>query len=594
VQSRVRRHLFWVGLLALSACDGPSYTVHVEATGSGVARVRSEPPGLDCRLPCEAEFPAGSRVTVTIDPGYGSRMIRWADLCGDGPQCDVMVTDGDVTLAVELDRVNDPVLLSETDRDPRITLRDDHLAASFYEGGAVRSDRALDPGSGVFYYEAHRLAEASGLYGFGVASERAPIEGSFEIGGTDQSFGVAGDGTMYSAGMWVGRVEGNPEHIGFVVDYRGASPTVYVLAADGVRHTQALAITEPLFIYLIGQRRSMEHEVEINPGNDIVNAPFTIDVDSVLRDGGHADVADELELGWGSSWAGEPDEAPVIEVPGDRSVRAGSLVTLDATAMDIEDGDLTDRIEWELLSSPHYAGRIRGTGPRFTFTADAVGIHPARARVRDDAGHVVEGIVHVRVDGPVARAVPGLALDDHSGDGVEISSDGMSARWTGDGKNGVRATQSLYGEFWYFEIERLVGPANQGGGLVIGAGNLGPYSWADVPASMSINTSDGVYRNLIWHSNFPSAVESYESYGFAVDYRGEHPIVYVIAGGEVIDELLLDDVWVEIYPMIYGNPTGGSGFDERVHLSAPFAYDPRAALAAHGVDESALVVGWGH
>ena len=97
----------------------------------------------------------------------------------------------------------------------------------------------------------------------------------------------------------------------------------------------------------------------------------------------------------------------------------------------------------------------------------------------------------------------------------------------------MRGNQSLYGDFWYFEFERLIEPFNQGGGVVIGAGNLSPYSGKDTPPSMSVNTQGSIFRDLIWQHNFPRPDASYTHYGLAVDYRGEHPTVYVILGDEV-------------------------------------------------------------
>ena len=51
--------------------------------------------------------------------------------------------------------------------------------------------------------------------------------------------------------------------------------------------------------------------------------------------------------------------------------------------IDAEDGDRSATIEWELLSSAHYDGRLRAVGSSFTFTPTAVGLHPVRARITD-------------------------------------------------------------------------------------------------------------------------------------------------------------------------------------------------------------------
>jgi hypothetical protein len=364
-------------------------------------------------------------------------------------------------------------------------------------------------------------------------------------------------------------------------------------------HTEALTgITSPLYVFVAGSKEAPTWHLEINPGNDTVNVPFAYDPAAALRDAGLDDAASALTLGWGTTFAGDPDDPPMLSMPSELEVAPGTPVTLRASASDTEDGDLTSKIEWELLSSPHYAGRAHASGGTFTFTPTAVGVHPARALVRDAAGHRVEATVRVRVPGPVTMVDrPHLVADARSGADIAIAPDGLSARWGGVGKNGVRANQSIYGAFWYFEFERLGGAVNEGGGLVTGDGNIAPYSWADVPASCSVNVSDGVYYDLIWQADFPAATTAYDHYGFAVDYRGEHPTVYVIANGAILDRLVLSDAWVELYPLIYGNETGTTpdgAYDEAINFGQrPFAYDPVAILGAAGVDTSELVVGWG-
>jgi hypothetical protein len=85
-------------------------------------------------------------------------------------------------------------------------------------------------------------------------------------------------------------------------------------------------------------------------------------------------------------------------------------------------------------------------------------------------------------------------------------------------------------------------------------------------------------------------------YGFAVDYRAEHPIVYIIIRGALMGTLRLDQVWVPLYPMLYGNPPSSpiAGPDMTLNFGTkPFAHDPRAILSAAGIDASALELGWG-
>src|SRR5690606_5122075 len=140
---------------------------------------------------------------------------------------------------------------------------------------------------------------------------------------------------------------------------RGASPIVLVLARDPagatvVEHVEALsAIREPLYVFVAGTKRDTDYVIEIEPGNDTSVRPFALDPDAALRAAGLGELADALVLGWTDAYAGPADAPPELAVPADRTVASGARVTLTATAIDAEDGDLSDRVEWELLSSPH-------------------------------------------------------------------------------------------------------------------------------------------------------------------------------------------------------------------------------------------------
>jgi hypothetical protein len=583
------------------------HTLTVVRTGTGAGGVSSDPAGVDCGADCSETYEHGTVVTLSVSADPDSRFVGWtADdgACTGTSPC-VLTLDRDREVRAEI-RGFEPTLVSPTDRDPAIVVRDDSLAVDFHFAGAARSSRAIAPGSGVFYFEAHRLTDDLGPYGAGVATSSVPVVGGDAYAGfSDQSFGVTvGGSTYYESGYVAGFPGSANDTYGFVVDYRGATPTVHFVARDWggtpiVVHTQAMpGVTTPLYIMLSGSKRAAGYEIELNPGNDTVNFPFAYDPRAPLRAAGLTAVADALVLGWGGSFAGAPDESPVITTSSDLVVAPGTPVTVTATATDTEDGSLTSALRWELLSTPHYAGRLRGTGGSFSFTPTAIGRHPARVEVRDSAGQRSEAIVMVRVEAPLPQAATvRLEHDPRAGAGIELSADGLSARWTGLGKMGIRANQSNYGRFWYFEIQRLIDPANQGGGVVIGAGNLDPYDWYDVPPSCSINTTGSAWRNIIWQTSFPNPdPRTYDHYGFAVDYRGGHPIVYIIVGGQVVRELYLDDVWVELYPVIYGNPQGtpAGSFDEAINFGAsPFFYDAAAALVAHGVDVSGFELGWG-
>jgi hypothetical protein len=99
----------------------------------------------------------------------------------------------------------------------------------------------------------------------------------------------------------------------------------------------------------------------------------------------------------------------------------------------------------------------------------------------------------------------------------------------------------------------------------------------------------------MFHKNFPAGFETEEYYGFAVDYRGATPIVYVIVKSQLVDTIALNDVTVPIYPMLYGNPTvTPSGSAETINFGAkPLHYDPASVLRGAGIDVTGLKAGWG-
>ena len=86
------------------------------------------------------------------------------------------------------------------------------------------------------------------------------------------------------------------------------------------------------------------------------------------------------------------------------------------------------------------------------------------------------------------------------------------------------------------------------------------------------------------------------TYGYAVDYRGETPIVYIVTGDGLVDTIDLYDVTTPLYPVLYGNPTDtvDGSYDESLNFgTTPFAYDPATVLAGEGIDVTDLGVGWG-
>ena len=504
-----------------------------------------------------------------------------------------------------------PVRLSETDRSPfpQMELTEDRLGMEVIDAdrAGVRSDRSIQPGSGMFYFEGTRLTELLGGMHFGVVTEGHALD---VAPGTDiRSVGVETGGSIYWNGAFrEGFDEETTSVYGLVVDYRETHPTVHVIVraehpttleiVDRVAYSRTLTtVTEPLFAFVSGRRRQVGPQARVNFGNDTTNFPFHYDIDVLLTDA--AVETEDLTLGWGQTRAGAENAAPELETSGDTTVAAGMEVTLTATAIDAEDGTLTEGITWVDLSAP-YATRMEEEGGEFEFTPTTLGIHPIQVSVRDAHGHRETRIVDVTVTGTLRQhSTVRLEADEQSGTGIVVSPDGLSARWEGVGKYGIRANQGLLDGFQYFEMRRLIAPANQGGGLVVRDGNLDPYGALDVPPSMSVNHSSSIWRDLISVEDYDVAGTEY--YGFAVDYRGRHPIVYVIthddtANRDVVSHVMtLDNVTVPIYPMLYGNPTSTtSGYDSSINFGAtPFHYDPETILQAEGYNAVGLDVGWG-
>jgi hypothetical protein len=133
-----------------------------------------------------------------------------------------------------------------------------------------------------------------------------------------------------------------------------------------------------------------------------------------------------------------------------------------------------------------------------------------------------------------------------------------------------------------------------GMGLIVKDGSLDPYDFKNVPWSMSINVQQGIWVNLIGAGDWKHD-DADVDYGFAVDYRGQHPIVYILIKNQLQATLTLKDVWVPVYPMVYGNPEAPPGLmDMTVNFGAsPFRINAKAVLTAAGVDVSGLKVGWG-
>ncbi|MDB4989162.1 MAG: hypothetical protein JWN04_4340 [Myxococcaceae bacterium] len=491
---------------------------------------------------------------------------------------------------------------------------------------AARSDGSIAAGSGVFYFEGRRLTDKPwyrGLLGISTGPTAGSLPPIYDFNAfPDNNHGSAvynmGDGKSYTADGSCATstpLDVTQLDTGYVVDYRGASPILYLVQSSGgaaaVLSTCTTTLTGPMFIYFAGERAEVYNELRINTGADTTNRPFFYS-DAAVRAAVNAvdpTAATALVMGFGKTNAGRLDSPPTLTVPGDMSVALNQPVTLTGSASDVEDGDLSSKISW-VDHSLQYAEQMPTVGASFSFTPTKYGVHPIIVKVRDLDGVLTTKTVKVTVSGkpPQADVVHLVAGTEPDAALIHLSSDGLQAGFNTNYKDGVRANQSILGDYWYFEVHRNNPTRNLGIGLVTEDGGILPYDFDPVPWSCSINilNTGETYINLIyqkigdgsgWETNGSAPV--HEDYGFAVDYRGENPLVHVIIGNKLYTTLKLSDVFVPIFPMLYGNGPESMAqmpqpYDFRINFGATaFNMDPVAALNAAMVDATGLKLGWG-
>ena len=580
-------------------------TVVIEGRREGDGDVVSNT-SINCGSSCSETIVHGTDVTLMAVPGPGSQFVGFES--SDGTACAAMA---DCTISISEDTIvtarflaNPIITLDPDHRDPDVRLRYDNLGADLDDaGGSVRSTEAIAPGSGVFYFEGRRLIDEDlGGSGVAVATSAYNLNNTF-CGDTRQSVGISIRGGIGYGGFDGFFTAETTEYYGFVVDYRGVHPVVYLIINSGagvplIHSVRTMTeVTTALYIIACGSREIVGSEVEINPGNDTTNFPFHYDPEALLRAAmtpAYTGVANALVMGWGRTYAGPVDSPPVITASADRTITLGETVNVTASAMDAEDGSLM--IRWDLLASGYYLARVTGTGASFSFTPGDVGVHQVRAWAYDSAGHMREHVIRVTVSNPLPQYNPvRLVPDTLTGAGIILSPDGLSTRYTGSGKMGIRANQGLLNEFQYFEATRNRPPVNMGSGMVVSWGNLNPFDWDDVPQSLVVNMQGGSWQNLVPRGSLGDASVT-QTYGYAVDYRGATPIVYIITNDGLVDTINLYDTTTPLYPVLYGNPTATppGSYDESVNFGAtPFVYDPAAVLNAAGIDVTEFEVGWG-
>lgn len=494
--------------------------------------------------------------------------------------------------------VSATVKLSATDKTSNVFISDNGLELGIIntqEQAGIRSNVGVAAGSGVWYYEVTYTGRVGGgFFGGGVTSATPPLTAN--MGANAQSIGMNAGGQSWFDDDLLLNV-GHKPTVGFVVDYRGANPIVHIITSDesdSVRLvSETLTVTTPVFAGYSGLMQSHGYSARFNFGADTENHPFTLDPVAALNDADEAGTASALVLGFGATRARPHSEPPVIDLEDEElTVDVNTEVTLRATATDAEDGSLTAQLHWENMAHSFY-DRDNSDGGSFTFTPTEIGRYPIHVYVRDSTDILTEETVMVTVTGalPQFDSVQ-LVMDGNTGEGIVVSDDGLSAQYNSHNKMGIRANQGNYGRFWYFEMRRLIPAENIGGGLVVSRGSLNPLAFATTQPSLQVNFLGSTWRELISLFNTPSPTGYY---GFAVDYRGDNPIVYIIVGNAVVHTITLDDVWVPLYPMLYGNPTESmAAFDNRLNLGATaFQNNPVTALTNAGVSTTGFEPYWG-
>jgi len=326
---------------------------------------------------------------------------------------------------------NSPARLNDADKDASINLSADRFGLSYTAGSnhrGVRSNVAIQPGSGFYYYEGRRQV-AVGNMGFGVATSAAPLN---NFGGyTDQSIGINALGYVYynnvnQLGSANSAITGSDTY-GIAVDYNGVNPVVYLIVNSNLLFTQVLdQVTGPLYILVYGQQTTTAVQQTINTAADLVAQPFVYDVKNILSNAGIAGAA-QIYNGWIA-------QTTVSITSSNLSADVGSDLTLTAVAKNQQGVDISSSINW--LDS---TTGLTGVGANFTLTSITVGSHAVTAEVLNEAGFTVKAVTNVNF----------TAVDsDNDGitDDVEVTlgTDPFNSDTDGDGLNdGAEVNQYL-------------------------------------------------------------------------------------------------------------------------------------------------------
>src|SRR5262249_6467771 len=135
--------------------------------------------------------------------------------------------------------------------------------------GGARSDEPIQPGSGVFYFEAERLIDPIGVWGFGVGTAAVALDA--QIGDTAESLGLQTGGDFGSTGATctgASVFDRTKRNYGFVIDYRGTQPQVHIVLEDDnhkatVQRSCTMAVTTPLYILYAGVRYQVGYQLRL-------------------------------------------------------------------------------------------------------------------------------------------------------------------------------------------------------------------------------------------------------------------------------------------------------------------------------------------
>lgn len=312
------------------------------------------------------------------------------------------------------------VLLNPNDRHSSVTLSADLLSARFtsFNGiRGVRSDVAIQPGQGFYYFEGSR-SEAAADFGFGVASAAEALTNA--PGTTTNSAGanMLGGGLRYGM-LSSGTPTGSYDTFGFAVDYRTANPIVHLVASQSltgdavyIGTVNMTAVTTPIHILVSARANSTGFRQTINAGNDPVGRPFRYtkaNVEAVLNARFYRG-GDGLTYGWPTTV--NANRAGTVSIAGGpRAIVLGAPVTINATATDPEDGDRTSSIVWTDQQSS-----ATSNGGTFTFTPTTLGRHTIVALATDSRGLTYHATTTVRVilSGAVDADDDGISQNDEA------------------------------------------------------------------------------------------------------------------------------------------------------------------------------------